>query len=85
MPKTDGESRSCWRRIVRKHGLTQDGKKSWEETMHKWYEWLERMKKKDEKEKWRRCISERWRRLSRVQKGVLDSSTKSRSQRCGVE
>ena len=34
----------------------------WEDTMQKWYEWLEHMKKKDEKEKWRRCISERWRR-----------------------
>ena len=33
----------------------------WEDTMHKWYEWLEHMKKKDEKEKWRRCISERCR------------------------
>ena len=33
----------------------------WEDTMLKWYEWLEHMKKKDEKEKWRRCISERWR------------------------
>ena len=30
--------------------------------MQKWYDWLERMKKKDEKEKWRRYISERWRR-----------------------
>ena len=34
----------------------------WEDTMQKWYEWLGHMKKKDEKEKWRRCISERWRR-----------------------
>ena len=33
----------------------------WEDTMQKWYECLEYMKK-DEKEKWRRCISERWRK-----------------------
>ena len=26
----------------------------WEDTMQKWYEWLEYMKTKDEKEKWRR-------------------------------
>ena len=32
----------------------------WEDTKQKWYEWLEHMKKKDEKGKWRRCISERW-------------------------
>ena len=57
----------------------------WEDTMQKWYEWLVNMKKKDEKEKWRRCTSERWRRWLRVQKGVLDFSTKSRSQRCGEE
>ena len=34
----------------------------WEDTMQKWYEWLEHTKKKDEKAKWRKCISERWRR-----------------------
>ena len=34
----------------------------WEDTMQNWYEWLEHMKKKDEKEKWRWCTSERWRR-----------------------
>ena len=34
----------------------------WENAVQKWYEWLEHMKKEDEKEKWRRCISERWRR-----------------------
>ena len=34
----------------------------WEDTMQKWYEWLEHIKKEYEKEKWRRCISERWRR-----------------------
>ena len=34
----------------------------WKDTMQKWYAWLENMKKKDEKDKWRRCISERWRR-----------------------
>ena len=34
----------------------------WEDTMQKWYEWLEHLKKKDVKEKWRRCINEKWRR-----------------------
>ena len=34
----------------------------WEDTVHKWCVWLVYMKKKDEKEKWRRCISARWRR-----------------------
>ena len=34
----------------------------WEDTMQKWYEWLEYVMRKDEKEKWRRCISARWRR-----------------------
>ena len=34
----------------------------WKDTMHKWYEWLEYMKRKDEKEQWKRCISARWRR-----------------------
>ena len=34
----------------------------WEDTMQKWYECLEHMNKKDEKEKWRRCISARCRR-----------------------
>ena len=33
-----------------------------EDTMQNWYEWLEYMKKKDEKEKWRRCNSEKGRR-----------------------
>ena len=44
----------------------------WEDAIQKWNEWLEHMKKKDEKEKWRRCICDRWRRCFRVQKGVLD-------------
>ena len=44
--------------------------------MDTWYERLEHMKKKDEKDKWRRCISERWRRRPRAQKAVLDFSTK---------
>ena len=57
----------------------------WEDTMHKRFEWLEHMKKKDEKGKWRRCISERWTRLLRVQKEVLEFSTKPRSQQFGGE
>ena len=32
---------------MRKRGFTQN----WEDTMQKWYEWLEEMKKKDDKEK----------------------------------
>ena len=47
--------------------LATDGEKAWihtgwKDAMQKWHEWLEHLKKKDEKEKWRRCISERWRR-----------------------
>ena len=37
------------------------------------------------KKKWRRCISARWRRRSRVQKEVLDFFTKSHSQHHGGE
>ena len=47
--------------------LAKDCEKAWthtgcEDTIPKWYAWLEHMKKKDEKEKWRRCISEKWKR-----------------------
>ena len=35
MLKTSGGSRSCWRRTVR--AWIHPG---WEDTMHKWYEWL---------------------------------------------
>ena len=48
--------------------LAKDCEEAWihtgrGDTLQKWYECLEHMKKKDEKEKrWRRCISERWRR-----------------------
>ena len=47
--------------------FAKDCERAWthtgfEDTMQKWYEWLEHMKKQDEKGKWRRCISERWRR-----------------------
>ena len=45
-PTTVGVSRSCLRRIVRKHGPTQDGRIP----CTKWYEWLGYMKKEDEKE-----------------------------------
>ena len=34
----------------------------WEDAIQKWHELLQYMKKKDEKDKWRRCISARWRR-----------------------
>ena len=34
----------------------------WEDTMQKWYEWLEHMKEKDEKGKMEESMSERWRR-----------------------
>ena len=34
----------------------------WEDTMHKWHELLEYTKKKNERGKWRRCISAMWRR-----------------------
>ena len=47
MPKTVGGSRSCLRRIVRKHGPTQDGRMP----CKNWFEWLQHMKKKDEKRK----------------------------------
>ena len=46
MPKIVGGSRSCRREC--KKAWTHTG---WEDTMQKWYEWLEHMKKKDEKEK----------------------------------
>ena len=47
MPKIDGELLNCWR---------ADCENAWlhpreEETMQKWYVWLEKMKKEDEKGK----------------------------------
>ena len=52
----------------------------WEDTMQKFYNLLEDMKKKDEKEKREDIISTRWRKESRVRKAVLGFCTKSRSQ-----
>ena len=37
--------------------------------MRVWYEWLKYMKKKMRRRKWRRCISERWRRLIKSAEG----------------
>ena len=57
----------------------------WEGTMQKWYECLKYMKKKDKKEKMEEMHQRKVDNMLRVQKGVLDFSTKSRSQRCGEE
>ena len=59
MPKIVGWSWSCLRRIDCVKAWTHT---RWEDTMQKWCEWLEYRKEKDEKEKWRRCISETRRR-----------------------
>ena len=29
----------------------------WEDTMQKWYKWMEEIKKKDEEKRWRKCIN----------------------------
>ena len=42
----------------------------WENTMQRWYKWLEEMKKKDGEENMRKCISTRWRKWLRVRKEV---------------
>ena len=47
MPKIVGWVAELLDRIVRKHGPTQDGRIP----SRKWYEWLEHMKREDEKEK----------------------------------
>ena len=60
----------------------------WEDTMQKWYEWLEYMKKKDEKEKWRRCISERFEKMIKSAEGsgaLLHKITKPTMWRGGVQ
>ena len=57
----------------------------WEDTMQKWYEWLEHTKKKDEKEKMEEMHQRKVEKIIQSQKGVLDLFTKSQSQRCGEE
>ena len=54
--KTVGGSRSCLRKIVRKHGPTQDGRTPCRNGMNG----RSTRRRKMKKEKWRRCISERW-------------------------
>ena len=56
----------------------------WEDSMQKWFNWLEDMKKQDEKRKrGRNCISTMWRKRPRARKAVLGFCTKSRSQHHG--
>ena len=45
--KADGGFLKCWRQTVRKRGFRQDGKT----LCRKLFQWLEELKRKDEKEK----------------------------------
>ena len=47
MVRTDGGSLNFWRQIVKKAWIHT----GWEDTMQKWYKWLEEMKKRDDKGK----------------------------------
>ena len=58
MPKIVGGSWSCLRRIVRKHGPTQD---EWIPCRNGTNGWNTRRRKMRRK-RWRKCISEMWRR-----------------------
>ena len=67
------------RKVARQHGPTQDGR-----TPCRWCEWLEHMRKNDEKGKMEEMHQRKVEEDdSRVQKAVF--STKSRSQQCGEE
>ena len=56
----------------------------WEETMHKWCDWLEHMKKK-EKEKLEGMHQRKVEKMIKSAEGSAGLSTKSQSQRCGGE
>ena len=55
----------------------------WEDTMHKWYEWLVYSKKKSEKEVMEEMHQRKLEKMTGVQQEVLDSSTKCQRLRCG--
>ena len=47
------DAKNCWwvAELLAKDCEQAWARTGWEDTMQKWYEWLEQMKKKDEKEK----------------------------------
>ena len=67
----------CWQQIARKHGSTQERKKP----CRKWYAWLEKMKKEDEKRKMEEMHQQRANQMIKSAEGLLYKITKPRAWR----
>ena len=80
MPEIVGGPRSCLRRIVRKHGPTQDGRIS----CRKWYEWLEYVKNEKMEEMHQRKV-ERMIRSAEGSAVILHKITKPTMWRGGEQ
>ena len=62
--------------------------RGWEDTMQKWYEWLNGMKKRMRKKRWRKCIRERVKHTIKSAEGsagLLHKVTKPTSWRGGTQ
>ena len=84
MPRNDGVLLSCWRQTARKPGSIQERKN----TMQKWYDWLEEMKRKYERRKMEELYQQRVSQMIKSAEdsaGLLHKITKPAAWRGGVQ